>query len=271
MGSMSDQMKTVVAGIQEKSNAYNSSSEKDAETKPLILSARPTPVCAKCDDLGFVSIGLVQTRSNHYENKIVRCECKKEEDRQKRLAFLLRMDGLTEQERHKSFANIKDMYDDGSLHIIRQAVQERRGLITLIGNYGVGKTTLLMCAVNEGRQAGHLALYTTLTDLLSYLRSTFSPDSDMSFDKYWQALIDCDILALDELDEPKTSDWVLEIFMRLMDERWRRMDERLTLCATNRRIQALHGKIQSRLNDGRARILAVGGQDMRPLNNWQSN
>lgn len=270
MDNISDLTKTVVAGIRQNSMTSNDSAAKENQTKPAPSSALPTPVCAKCSDLGWISLGLVQTRANHWEDKLLRCECKQEEDRQKRLAFLLRMDGLTAQERRKSFAAIEDMYDDNSLPIIRQAVQDRRGLITLIGNYGVGKTTLLMCAVNEGREAGHLALYTTLTDLLSYLRSTFDADSDMSFDKYWQALIDCDILALDELDEPKTSDWVLEIFMRLMDERWRRLDERLTLCATNRRITALHGKIQSRLNDGRAQVLSIGGQDMRPANSWDN-
>lgn len=265
-----DKLRTesVLDSLRRKSLSSENTEPKAETISPPKSSSRPTNVCPRCNGDGWLSTGLVQTRSDHYENKLIRCECKLEEDRQKRLAFLLCMDGLTTKERGYRFADLNDTYSDGALHVVRQAAQECRGLITLIGDYGVGKTTLLMCAVNEGREAGKLALYTTLTDLLSYLRSTFDADSDMSYDKYWKALIDCDILALDELDEPRTSDWVLETFMRLMDERWRRMDERLTLCATNRRISALHGKIQSRLADGRAHILSIGGHDMRPFSTW---
>lgn len=208
------------------------------------------------------------TRLGHMQSDPIRCSCKSEDDKLRRGQFLLKMDGLTKQERDKKFTNIKDNYSPGVLHGIKIAVEECSGLITLTGSYGVGKTTLLMCAVNEGRNAGKLAIYTTVTDLLSYLRSTFGPDSEESFDKYWDALIRCDILALDELDEFNTTSWAMERFLRLIDERWRRIDEVLTLCAINNRIQSLPGKIQSRLKDLRAQIIALEGQDMRQINDW---
>lgn len=237
--------------------------------KPLPSSSK-APECMKCADSGWLQgAELEVTRMGHVQNVLVRCSCKTDFDKQKRNQYLLAMDGLTTDERTKRFLLLDDgNYAPGILHAIRQAVQDHRGLITLFGGFGVGKTTLLMCAVNEGRDAGKLAMYTTLTDLLDYLRSTFGPDADDNFDKYWDALIHCDILALDELDEPHTTPWAMERFLRLIDERWRRMDEALTLCATNNRIQSLPGKIQSRLRDGRAQIISIEGHDMRPANSW---
>lgn len=209
---------------------------------------------------------LEMTRGGHMESKLIRCSCKDDEDKLRRNQFLLKMDGLTAQERGKRFSAIDDNYEAGVLHSVKAAVDQSCGLITLMGSFGVGKTTLLMCAVNEGRLAGKLAIYTTVTDLLSYLRSTFGPDAEESFDKYWDALIRCDILALDELDEFNTTPWALERFHRLIDERWRRMDEVLTLCASNNRVQSLPGKVQSRLRDVRAQIITLEGRDMRRSN-----
>lgn len=218
--------------------------------------------------MGYIIVGIKEVRAGHYDNILERCDCKRQEDNMRRSQFLVAMDGLTDRERACRFSNIQDRYTPDTLPKLRQATLEHRGLITLTGNFGVGKTTLLTCAVNEGRDHDLLVIYTTVSDLLSYLRSTFGPETEVSFDRYWDALIRCDILALDELDEFKTSEWAMERFLRLMDERWRRMDEVLTLCALNGRIQSLPGKVQSRLRDGRAQVINITGEDMRPFNSW---
>lgn len=251
-------------------NESKLSDEKAGTTKSLHISdnvirnmQQKKPNCAKCNDLYWIAGELELDRFGHFSSKAVRCECKADEDKLRQSQFLLKMDGLTAKEREWRFTNLQDIYAPGVLHGIKVAVDARCGLITLIGSFGVGKTTLLMCAVNEGRNAGKLAIYTTVTDLLSYLRSTFDPGSEENFDKYWDGLIRCDILALDELDEFNTTPWAMERFLRLIDERWRRMDEVLTLCATNNRLQSLPGKIQSRLRDLRAEIITLEGRDMR--------
>jgi len=194
-----------------------------------------------------------------------------DEDKRRRTVYLNRIDGLTDDERTRRFSNIDDHYEPGVLINIREATVASRGMITLVGDYGTGKSTLLICAVNEARELGRVAVYTTLTDLLAYLRRTFEPGAEDTFDQYWEALLSCDVLALDELDEPKSTDWALEKFQRLMDERWRRMEDQFTICAINSRINSLPGKIQSRLRDGRAQIISIGGLDMRPGNTWERN
>lgn len=261
-----DKLATIVNGVLANLNTTANSSAAESERKQentTAPSANATARCALCNDLGWVSSGLVPDRLGNYNANAIRCVCKAEEDKARRAQFLLKMDGLTQREREYRFATIKDNYDPGVLTSLKATVDARAGLITLMGSFGVGKTTILMCAVNEARSAGRLAIYTTVTDLLSYLRSTFQPDADDSFDKYWEALIRCEVLGLDELDEFNTTPWAMERFLRLIDERWRRMDEVLTLCATNNRPQALPGKIQSRLRDARAQMIELKGRDIR--------
>ena len=128
--------------------------------------------------------------------------------------------------------------NERAIAIVENATTLRRGIVTLTGKPGSGKSALLMCAVNEAREANVPAVYTTVTDLLDYLRAAYAPGADVSFDSRWDLLVGCEVLALDELDELNSTPWAMERFLRLMDERWRNMDRRLTLCATNSRINA---------------------------------
>lgn len=263
-----EKLTTTVDGVLK--NLQHSKPQEPLETRSLpdgssakAISAGSKPKCPECADMGWIAGELKMTRAGHMQSDLVRCSCKADEDKIRRGQFLLKMDGLTERERQMNFAALEDRYEVGTLHGIKAAVDSCNGLITLTGSFGVGKTTLLICAINQGRNAGKLAIYTTVTDLLSYLRSTFNPEAEESFDKYWDALIRCDILALDELDEFNTTPWAMERFLRLIDERWRRMDEALTLCALNNRVQSLPGKIQSRLRDIRAQVIELEGRDMR--------
>ncbi len=115
--------------------------------------------------------------------------------------------------------------------------------------------------VMDGGQPDYAWLRANLPNALILAR-------DWAFDARWDLLIRAEVLALDELDEFNTTPWAMERFMRLMDERWRAMDSRLTLCATNSRINALPEKVASRLRDGRAQIVETAGSDQRPYQAW---
>lgn len=144
-------------------------------------------------------------------------------------------------------------------------------MLTLTGKPGVGKTRLLICAVNEARDAGQPAVYTTMSDLLAYLRRAFNPDldADGTYEERWELYRTVEVLAVDELDEFSATPWAMERFMRLIDERWRNMDRCVTLLATNSRLSSMPEKIASRLRDGRALLLAITGGDMRPMQKWE--
>ena len=212
--------------------------------------------------MGWVYHDLPATHRDF--GKAFRCECQFEYDAGRRRAYLLRIDGLTPRERVMRFGEI----DNRAAAQVQNAVALRRGLITLTGRPGTGKSSLLICAVNAAREANVPAVYTTVTDLLDYLRQAYDPKTELSFDARWELLIRCEVLALDELDEFNTTPWAMERFLRLIDERWRAMESCLTLCATNSRVNILPDKVASRLRDGRAQVIELSGADMRPYQRW---
>lgn len=201
--------------------------------------------------------------------KLVRCDCRTGADQERRRRRLLEMDGLTPVERQLTFDRLATDANERAIDTVRVAAERRRGLITLTGRPGTGKSTLLICAVNAAREANIPAVYTTVTDLLDYLRRAYNPAAgELAFDARWDLLVRAEVLALDELDEFNTTPWAMERFLRLIDERWRAMDRCLTLCATNAHLSALPEKVYSRLRDGRGQVCEMRGRDMRPYVSW---
>jgi DNA replication protein DnaC len=252
-------------------NSTQKSSDEWTSTEP---SARPKDRsttseiyhCFICKDMGWV---YHDHPVGHKEfGKAFRCSCQFGQDEARRRNYLLRIDGLSPNERVLQFSDLSGGNNQSAIHQVQNATQQRKGIITLTGKPGTGKSSMLICAVNATRNANVPAVYTTITDLLDYLRQAYAPNTELSFDARWDLLIRAEVLALDELDEFNTTPWAMERFLRLIDERWRAMDRCLTLCATNSSINGLPDKIASRLRDGRAYTFELSGGDMRPYQRW---
>jgi DNA replication protein DnaC len=203
--------------------------------------------------------------------KAFRCECQSGVDEERRRLRLMAIDGLNAAERELRFEKL--LVTDEIFPAVRaviSAVEARRGMVTLTGAPGTGKSTLLICAVNSLREANIPSVYTTTTDLLDYLRSAFHPEHPRAenFEQRWDLLISAKVLALDEVDEFSATSWAMERFLRLIDERWRSMHDRLTLMATNVGLERLPPKVASRMRDGRANVVQIEGRDMRGVKRW---
>ena len=198
-----------------------------------------------------------------------------EEARRRRVAYLQKIDGLKESERAISLAGFSaNRHNREAMAAVAAAVAQRRGLITLWGPYGTGKTGLLMAAVNACRSADLAALYRTTADALAWLRGGFDQSArdgeDFSYDRRWQLLTGAPCPALDELTAFSVTPWAAERFERLIDERWRSMGELLTICAFNAGAAepmqtGLPHVVESRLRDRRAQWIHMGGMDMRQV------
>lgn len=245
-------------------------SESWQPVQPVTPRTQPAPACPACRDMGWVIPDLPRTHPRF--GQAVPCPCRSAQIGQARAARLQRIDGLSESQRAMTFAGLT-ITDANQLAVrsVRDAARAGRGLITLTGDPGAGKTTLLACAVNALRDSGVAAVYTTATDLLDFLRNAFDPnrsrdeDDAGSFDDRWRLLTTAACLAVDELDEFSPTAWARERFLRLVDERWQHIDDRLTLFAANT-LATLEPKVRSRLGDGRALLLHLDEADWRPLN-----
>ena len=219
----------------------------------------PAPVCPTCGGLGWYY------RDGANGAILTRCRCGSGANDERRRAYLERIDGLKAHEREISFKLMTiDPANQDAVMAVVGAATAGRGMITLHGDPGTGKTFLLMAAVNAARARGVPAVYTTVTDLLDHLRAAFDPRSEETFDRRWDLLLTCEVLALDELDEFNTTPWAMERFLRLIDERWRSMRSVLTLCATNDLFSAaIPDKVRSRIGDNRAAVFPLSGADRR--------
>lgn len=222
-------------------------------------------VCGLCLGVGWLyatdAEGNIIWQSGHRgtEPKLVRCRCMESYDKARQRTRLEQLDGLTETERQRSFKHTRP-------HPSQQAAFDclsdaAVGIVTMQGAPGTGKTHLLQCTVNQAREAGKVAVYSTMTDVLDYLRRAFKPDADEHFEERWQLLLSADVLALDELDEFNATAWAKERFLRLIDERWRNQHKQLTAIAMNGDLEDLHPKVESRLAQGT--VFHMTGVDMR--------
>lgn len=95
------------------------------------------------------------------------------------------------------------------------------GMLTLHGGPGNGKTLVLQALVNEFRQQGKAAIYVRLADLLDHLRDGFDPDVKIDTSRRYQELSQVTLLALDEFDKPRLTDYAREVIFTLVDDRYR--------------------------------------------------
>ena len=264
MESVQNAVNRAVQTIPHSTQSYSGNTQTEPRAN---APGREVYKCWVCKDMGWLYTAdrNGEVVWNNGNPPIVRCKCQSGLDTERRRRHLLAIDGLNPSEREMRCDDlIRDEFNGAAIRLVESCLEWRRGIVTMIGGPGVGKSTLLQCAVNAARDANVPAVYTTVTDLLDYLRQAYAPNTELSFDARWDTLIRCEVLALDELDEFNTTPWAMERFLRLIDERWRAMDRRLTICATNSRINALPEKVASRLRDGRAHVVEIRGKDQRP-------
>lgn len=125
------------------------------------------------------------------------------------------------------------------------------GMLTLWGGAGNGKTLTLMALVNAFRERGQLAIYVRLPDLLEYLRQGYEGERFEAQQRYRQ-IAEAYLLALDEVDKTRWTEWAREVVFTLMDDRYRLARERgpqqrHTLLALNQNPETLPAYLISRL------------------------
>lgn len=148
-----------------------------------------------------------------------------------------------------------------------------RGWLTLAGGYGTGKTTLIYAALNHLAAAGIYGRYTTAPALLDHLRDALRDQDGRAHSERLQRLQTVPVLAVDELDKYRATDYAEEAIFQLFDYRYRERRTLATLIGYNRdRDDRIPPFLASRIRDGRFRLVELGGVDLRPvqLDPWET-
>jgi len=93
------------------------------------------------------------------------------------------------------------------------------GWLVFMGDTGCGKTHLAAAIVNYRYEAGKPALFVVVPEFLDHLRSTFSPESKVSYDEFFESVKTAPLLVLDDFGEHSMTPWVKEKLYQLINYR----------------------------------------------------
>jgi DNA replication protein DnaC len=153
-------------------------------------------------------------------------------------SFELREDDLPADERD----NLRHAFE-----LCRRYADEPDGWLVLTGGYGCGKTHLAAAISNARVAMGQSAVFVVVPDLLDHLRATFSPNSQVRFDKRFEGVRRAPFLVLDDLGTESASPWAQEKLFQLFNYRY---NARLpTVVTSTQSIAEVDPRLRTRMLD----------------------
>lgn len=101
----------------------------------------------------------------------------------------------------------------------------------LWGEPGNGKTHLAAAITKALTEQGHIVVFQSVPELLQRIRSTFNSENKENEAQIMRALLECDLLILDDIGAEKATEWVEEKIFNIIDGRYRK--EMPTLYTSN--------------------------------------
>lgn len=153
------------------------------------------------------------------------------------------------------------------MHTLNPANPARKSIVYLHGGYGVGKTFLLQTAIAETVRAGIAAVYVpSLSGVMDNLRESYEQENSGSVlaarMEHWKTV---PILAIDEIDRVKMSEFVSEKLFSIMDARYKtaKKNKTITLVASNEPPEIFDGYLASRFRDVSNAVIEIKDSDLR--------
>ncbi len=131
--------------------------------------------------------------------------------------------------------------------LCREYASTPEGWLVLLGPSGCGKTHLAAAIANERLQAGEQPLFVVVPDLLDHLRSSFSPNSETSYDELFENVKAAPILILDDLGTQSATPWAQEKLFQIFNHRFNAQLPTVITC--NRPLEEVEERLRSRMTD----------------------
>ncbi len=181
---------------------------------------------------------------------------------------VVRASGLNPRECDLTLDSLSVPNGGGTARMVSAAkrfVKAKTGMLSIFGNYGNGKSTVLKAIVNECTRLGIEAKYMTMYDVMAYAKEAFESkqagDSDAGrITRLAQTMV----LCIDELDKARLTDYAVEVQTHFFDARYRNADTLGTVVAWNGNLQTVSLPwVMSRLSE--FEMVENLDADMRPL------
>jgi DNA replication protein DnaC len=134
--------------------------------------------------------------------------------------------------------------------------EKPQGWLVFQGGYASGKTHLAAAIANYRSGEGLPPLFIMVPDLMDHLRSTFNPDSKVSYDRRFDEIKTSPLLVLDDLGTESMTPWVKEKLYQLFNYRYNAGLP--TVITTTDKLSEVDPRIRSRMLDRRiCRVYAI--------------
>jgi len=136
------------------------------------------------------------------------------------------------------------------------------GWLIFEGENGCGKTHLAAAIANYRLRQGNPIFFVVVPDFLDHLRSTFSPESKVTYDEVFERVKTAPLLILDDFGEHTSTPWAQEKLYQLINYRYNsRLPMVVTTCCT---LEEIEPRISSRLADPRlSTVFTIMAPDYR--------
>ena len=123
------------------------------------------------------------------------------------------------------------------------------GWIVFMGTYGCGKTHLAAAIANYRAGLERPPVFVVVPDLLDHLRSTFGPNSTVSYDELFEEVRSAPMLILDDLGTQSATPWAREKLYQILNHRY--AAKLPTVITTSNELEDVDPRIRSRMLDTR--------------------
>jgi DNA replication protein DnaC len=145
---------------------------------------------------------------------------------------------------------------DSAFKAAQKYAEKPQGWLVLQGGFASGKTHLAAAIANYRSAEGIPPLFIMVPDLMDHLRSTFSPNSTVSYDRRFDEIKTSPLLVLDDLGTESLTPWVKEKLYQLFNYRYNAGLP--TVITTTDKLSEIDPRIRSRMLDRRiCRIYAI--------------
>lgn len=184
-------------------------------------------VCPICQGAGYVYASLDPVDPDF--GKAVPCKCAEKRFQDEKFGRLQRysnlgpltrltFDSLIPQGRASDKEN-QEMFSH-AVSVAKRFASSPRGWLVLEGPTGCGKTHLAAAIANYVISQGSSAFFIVVPDLLDHLRSTFSPNSEVSYDELFEQVRNAPLLIMDDLGAESSTPWAEEKLFQIINHRY---------------------------------------------------
>ena len=149
-----------------------------------------------------------------------------------------------------------------ALREARQFAESPKDWLVFLGVHGCGKTHLAAAIANLQLRAGRPVFFAVVPDLLDHLRSTFSPESKVTYDEVFEKVKTSPLLILDDLGTESSTPWAQEKLYQILNYRYNsRLPTVITVAGF---LEGIEGRLASRLQDPKlSNVIPIFAPDYR--------